>query len=97
MIMKSNFELSEKLRLYLQVACDYRHFKLGDRCPVSIRRRYSWSQSMIIFPEAGYDFFTSKEVMCYLSLAESLCLDSSIDVENGLPVITITDYSINSK
>lgn len=95
--MNKNFELSKKLRLYLQVACDYKSLTLGNSCPVSIRRRYSWSQSIVIYPEADYNFFTSKEVMRYLSLAESLCLDSSIDVENGLPVITISDYSINSK
>lgn len=97
MIMKSNFELSEKLKLYLMVACNYKSLTLGVRCPVSIRRRYSLSQSLIIYPEADWDFFTSKEVMRYLSLAESLCLDSSVDVENGLPIITISDYSINSK
>lgn len=95
--MKSNFELSEKLRMYLNVACNYRSLTLGIRCPVSIRRRYSWSQSIVIYPEADYDFFTSKEVMRYLLLAESLCLDSSIDVENGLPVITISDYNIKNK
>lgn len=95
--MNKNFKLSEKLRLYLQVACNYKSMTLGVRCPVSIRRQYSWSQSIVIYPEADYDFFTSKEVMRYLSLAESLCLDSSIDVENGLPVITISDYSIKNK
>lgn len=95
--MNKKFELSKKLRLYLQVACNYRSLTLGNRCPVSIRRQYSLSQSIVIYPEADYDFFTSKEVMCYLSLAESLCLDSSIDVENGLPIITISDYSINGK
>lgn len=95
--MKSNFKLSEKLRLYLQVACDYRALTLGVKCPVSIRRQYSWSQSIVIYPEADFDFFTSNEVMCYLSLAKGLCLDASIDVENGLPVITISDYNIKNK
>lgn len=95
--MKSNFELSEKLRLYLQVACDYRAMTLGVKCPVSIRRRYSWSQSIVIYPEASFDFFTSREVLCYVSLANGLGLDSTIDVENDLPVITISDYNIKSK
>lgn len=95
--MKSNFELSEKLRLYLKVACNYKSLTLGVRCPVSIRRQYSWSQSIVIYPEAAFDFFTSNEVVCYLTLAKGLCLDATIDVENGLPVITISDYSIKSK
>lgn len=95
--MKSNFELSEKLRLYLQVACNYKSLTLGVRCPVSIRRHYSWSQCIVIYPESGYDFFTSNEATCYLSLAKGLCLDAAIEVENGLPVLTISDYSIKSK
>lgn len=95
--MNTDFKLSKRLRLYLQVACDFKSLTLGVKCPVSIRRRYSWSQSIVIYPEADYDFFTSKEVMRYLLLAESLCLDSSIDVENGLPVITISDYNIKNK
>lgn len=95
--MNTNFKLSEKLRMFLNIACNYKSLTLGNSCPVSIRRHYSCSQSIVIYPEADYDFFTSREVMRYLSLAESLCLDSSIDVENGLPVITISDYSINSK
>lgn len=95
--MHTNFKLSEKLRLYLQVASDYKSMTLGVRCPVSIRRRYSWSQSIVIYPEADYDFFTSREIMCYLSLANGLGLDSTIDVENGLPVITISDYSVRNK
>lgn len=93
----SNFELSERLRLFVQVACNYKSLTLGDKCPVSIRRRYSWSQSIVIYPVDGYDFFTSNEVICYLTLAEGLRLNSSVDIENGFPVITISDYSINSK
>jgi len=95
--MNKNFELSVKLRLYLQVACNYKSMTLGVKCPVSIRRHYSWSQSIVIYPEADYDFFTSNEVMRYLSLAKALCLDASIDVENGLPVITISDYNVKNK
>ena len=97
LVMNKNFKLSEKLRMYLNIACNYKSLTLGNRCPVSIRRRYSWSQSIVIYPEAGYNFFLSREVMRYFTLAESLCLDSSIDVENGLPIITISDYSINGK
>lgn len=94
--MNKNFELSEKLRLYLHVACNYRFLTLGEKCPVSIRRRYSFSQSIVIYPADGFDFFTFNEISCYLTLAEGLRLKSSIDIENGLPIITITDYSINS-
>lgn len=90
--MNANFELSEKLRLYLQVASNYRALPLGDRCAVSIRMRYRYSQSIVIYPESFYDFFTCDEVMCYVSLAKGLSLDSFIEVENGLPVIVISEY-----
>lgn len=95
--MNTDFKLSKRLRLYLQVACVYRALTLGVKCPVSIRRQYSWSQSIVIYPEADYNFFTSREVLCYVSLANGLDLESSIDVENGLPVITISDYNIKNK
>lgn len=95
--MNANFELTEKLRLYLKVSSNYRSLTLGVRFPVSIRRRYSVSQSIVIYPEAGYDFFISREVMCFVSLANGLALDSSIEIENGVPVIYISDYSLNGK
>lgn len=95
--MNVSFELSEKLRLYLQVACNYKSLTLGVRCPVSIRRRYSMSQTIVIYPESGYNFFSSREVMCYVSLANGLGLDSYVEVENGVPVITVCDYIVKSK
>lgn len=95
--MNKNFELSKKLRMYLDIACNWRSLTLGEKCPLSIRKRYTWSQSIIIYPEADYDFFLSREAMRYLSLAVVLGLDSSIDVENGLPVITISDYNVKNK
>lgn len=95
--MVANFELSEKLRLFVQVGSSYLYLTLGVNFPVSIRRRYSWSQSIVIYPAAGYNFFMNNEVMCFLSLAKGLSLDSSVDVENGLPVITVTDYGIKNK
>lgn len=95
--MKSNFNLSEKLRLFLSIGSSYRVLTLGDKYPVSIRRRYSFSQTIVIYPESDYDFFTSNEVMCFLSLAKGLDLDASVTIENEVPVIEITDYNINDK
>lgn len=97
MIMKSNFELSEKLRLYLQVACNYKSLTLGVRCPVSIRRQSSWSQHIVIYPEDGFNFFSCNEATSYLSLAKGLGLDAYVEIENGLPVLVINDYYIKSK
>lgn len=93
--MKANFVLTEKLRMFLSVGSNYRVLTLGERLPVSIRKRYRFSQSIVIYPESDYDFFLWNEVMCFLSLAKSLELDASITIENGVPVIEVSDYSLN--
>lgn len=95
--MNKNFKLSEKLKLFLSIGSNYRVLTLGERLPVSIRKRHSLSQTIVIYPESDYDFFMSNEVMCFLSLAKGLELDASITIENGLPVIEITDYYISGK
>ena len=93
--MKADFKLSEKLRMFLSVGSSYRVLTLGDRLPVSIRVRYKFSQSIVIYPESDYDFFLMNEVMCFISLAKGLQLDASVTVENGVPVMEISDYTIN--
>lgn len=93
--MKANFVLTEKLRMFLSVGSNYRVLTLGNRLPVSIRKRYRFSQSIVIYPESDYDFFMMNEVMCFISLAKSLELDATISIENGVPVIEVSDYSIN--
>lgn len=95
--MNKNFNLSEKLNLFLSIGSNYRVLTLGDRLPVSIRKRYRLSQTIVIYPESDYDFFMCNEVTCFLSLAKGLELDASITIENGLPVIEITDYYISGK
>ena len=92
--MNKNFVLSEKLRLFISVGSRYRVLTLGDRLPVSIRKRYRFSQSIFIYPEPDYDFFLMNEVMCFISLAKGLELSAYITIENGLPIIKVTDNSI---
>lgn len=95
--MNKNFVLSEKLRLYLSIGSSHKFLTLGVRFPVSIRRRYTFTQSIVIYQEFNYDFFTAREIRYLMSIAVSLDLDFSITVENGLPVVEITDYNINNK
>ena len=95
--MKANFNLSAKLRLFLSIGSSYRVLTLGAKLPVSIRRRYSFSQTIVIYPEEPYNFFMCNEVMCFISLAKGLELDASITIENGVPVIEITDYNVSDK
>ena len=93
--MKKEFELTERLRMFLSVGSNYRVMTLGNRLPVSIRRRYRFSQSIVIYPESDYDFFLMNEMMSVISLAKSLELDASVAIENGVPVIEVSDYGIN--
>lgn len=93
--MKANFVLTERLRTFLSVGSRYRVLTLGNKLPVSIRKRYRFSQSIVIYPESDYDFFMMNEVLCFISLAKGLELDASVTVENGVPVIEVSDYSIN--
>lgn len=95
--MKSNFKLSEKLRLFLSIGSSHKFLTLGVSFSVSIRKRYSFSQTIVIYQEFGYDFFTAREIRYLMSIAVSLDLDFSVTVENGLPVIEITDYHVNDK
>ena len=93
--MKANFVLTERLRMFLSVGSRYRVLTLGNRLPVSIRKRYRFSQSIVIYPESDYDFFMMTEVMCFISLAKGLELDATVTIENGVPVIEVSDNSIN--
>lgn len=93
--MNENFVLSEKLRLFLSLGSNHKFLILGDRFPVSVRKRYSFSQTIMIYQESGFDFFTARELHYFISLAHCLSLTFYVTVENGVPVIEITDYSIN--
>lgn len=95
--MKANFILSEKLRLFLSLGSSHKFLSLGMKFPVSIRKRYSFSQTMMIYQESGFDFFTMRELHYFMSLADSLGLSFYVTVENGVPVIEISDYTINAE
>lgn len=95
--MNKNFVLSEKLRLFLSIGSGHKFLRLGNRFPVSIRKRYSFSQTIMIYQESGFDFFTMSELQHCMSLADSLSLGFYVTVENGVPVIEITDYNINAE
>ena len=93
--MNKNFVLSEKMRLFLSIGSSNEFLRLGDKFAVSIRKRYSFSQTMMIYQESGYDFFTIRQLHFFMSLAESLGLCFFVTAENGVPVIEVSDYSIN--
>lgn len=95
--MNKNFVLSEKLRLFLSIGSCHKFLTLGNKLPVSIRKRCSFSQTIMIYQESGYDFFTIRELHYFMSLADSLSLAFYVTAENGVAVIEITDYTINAE
>ena len=95
--MNKNFVLSEKLRLFLSLGSGHKFLTLGNKFPVSIRKRCCFSQTIIIYQESDYHFFTIRELHFFMSLAESLGLSFYVTAENGVPVIEISDYSISEE
>lgn len=91
----SNFELSSRLRLFLSIAVQGRCSFIGSRCPVSILQRYTFSQDIVIYPEAQYQFFTGREVHSVFTLADALGLACYVSCRSGVPVIEISDYIKN--
>lgn len=96
LVMVANFELSERLRSFLSLGSSHKYLRLGAMFSVSIRRRYAFSQSMMIYPEANCVFFTAREIRYYMSLAEALDLDFDVTAENGVAVLEIVDYNVNN-
>lgn len=88
----ANFDLSPVLRQFLDLTARSSREFIGKELYVSIRRRYQWSQSLVLYPEDGYNFMTMHEVQFILNAANVLYLSFSFRVENGLPVIEVTEY-----
>lgn len=87
----ANFDLTPALRQFLDVTANGPRDYVGEKLYVSIRKRYQSWQSVYLFPEDGYDIMTGAEVRHILNAADVLYLDVCIRVENGLPVIEVTD------
>lgn len=88
----ANFDLSPVLRQFLDVTARSSREYIGEKLYISIRRRYQWSQSLVLYPEDGYNFMTMHEVQFILNAAQVLYLYVCVRVENGLPVIEVTEY-----
>ena len=93
----SNFDLTPALRQFVSLAAANRRFGFGDKFPVSIRRRYSFSQTLYVFPDGDYSFFMGKEIVRIFMLAEALNLEVLISSLGSVPVIEIADYNMEGK
>lgn len=90
----ANLSLTPKLRQLVSVLVNAPRIGVGDKLPISIRKRFLYSQTIIIFPEDGYTFFMSTEFDRILHLAEAYSCDVLFSVRGDVPVIEITDYSL---
>lgn len=91
----SNFELSKQLRLFLTIGSSHKYLRLGTSLSVSIRRKCHFSQVIVIYNNADWNFFTASEIRDIMSLADALGLLFYVNVENGVPVIEIEDLDSN--
>lgn len=90
--MKSNFKLTPSLKHFLKIGANSKYIQIGIMYPVSIRMRYTYSQSIEIFPNGDYDFWMANEVSRILELAKVLSLTASVKSRNNVVVIEVTDY-----
>ena len=89
----ANFNLTPVLRQFLDVSAKSSREYIGEKLYVSIRQRHLYSQTIVLFPEDSYNFMMGNEVQFVLNVAQILSLEVVVRVENGLPVIEVTDYS----
>lgn len=90
----ANLSLTPKLRQLVSVLVKAPRIGVGDKLPISIRQKFLYSQTIVIFPEDGYICFTSTEFSRILHLAEVYGCDVLFCVRGDVPVIEITDYSL---
>ncbi len=90
----ANFELLPALRQFVDVLVNVSRPLVGDKLPISIRKRYSTSQTIVIFPEDGYNFFISYELDRILTVAEVFNCSVTITVCGDVPTIEVTFRSL---
>ena len=89
---KVSFELTPALARFVEFGCSTPFARLGEVLPISIGMRFSWCQSIKIFPQAGYSFFTFEELRRIHTLAEVNDLILAIRSFHGVPVIEVSHY-----
>ena len=88
----SNFQLSPKLREFINYCQRYFPRDLGDRYPISIRKKSSLSQTILIFPDEQYDFFMGSELSRFIRVAHDMGLEMLVCSHYGIVVVEVTEY-----
>lgn len=88
----ANFELVPALRQLVDVLVNVPKPRVGDKLPISIRKRYPSHQTIVLFPEDGYNFFVPGEISRVLAAADILCCDVVISARGDVPTIEISSW-----
>lgn len=89
----AKFTLLRQLRLFIRMDNDFRYPLLGEKLPVSVGCRTSLGQSVYIYPQDGYSFFTSSEVERIICIAKSLQMHYAIYSDGNNPIIKVSCYN----
>lgn len=95
MLVMANFDLTPALQQFLNVTANGPRGYVGEKLYASIRQRFFWSQTIVLYPEDGYNFLTGSEVQHIIHAANVFSLEVCVSVRNSLPVIEVTDYITN--
>ena len=93
----ADFSLSPKLAQFVAIGCSWSYLELGKMYPISIRRKYTFSQTLCIFPNSDFNFFMAREVVRIYEVAKVLDLDCVVCPHGSVVCVEVTDYSLNSK
>lgn len=92
MLVMANFELLPALRQFVDVLVNDRRPIVGEKLPISIRRQYEYGQTIVLFPEDGYDFFVSGEFERILVCAKVFNCCVVFASRAGVPVIEVSSW-----
>lgn len=90
----SCFSLSTRMRAFLEADAMHSFPVIGYRLPVSIRKQYSNTCKLWIFPEDGFDFFMGSEVAVIFDLAKCFDLSVSVHPLGDVVIIEVSDYNL---
>lgn len=92
MLVMANFELVPALRQFVNAMVNSPRPLIGEKLPISIRKRSSGHQTIVIFPEDGYNAFVSGEFERILVCAKVFNCSVFFTSLGGVPVIEVSSW-----
>lgn len=88
----ANFELVPALRQFVNAMVNSPRPLIGDKLPISIRRQYKHGQTIVLFPEDGYNMFVSGEFERIMVCAKVFNCDVVFTSRGCVPVIEVSSW-----